>query len=57
MNHIRRGPKKGSARKWSEKLKRLREQRPSKELVEIINQKEKPEKVAAPLKPSDALDI
>ena len=56
MNQTIRVPKKGAARKWSEKLRRLREKRPSKELVEILNRKQKSEKVASSPTPAD-LDL
>jgi hypothetical protein len=41
-------PQKGAARKWSQRLKELGQQRPPKELMEILNQTEKPTKVASP---------
>jgi len=50
-------PKKGAARKWSQRLKEIGEQRPSDELLEILNRKEKPKKVAKPIKPLKDLDI
>ncbi len=34
-------PKKGAARKWAQKLKDLRKQKPPKELVDAINRKER----------------
>lgn len=50
-------PKKGTARKWAERLKNLREQPPSEELLNILNRTEKPKKVAQPRKPQEDLDI
>jgi len=37
-------PKKGAARKWSQRLKEIGEQRPSDELLEILNRKDKSKK-------------
>ncbi len=48
MERKRNGPRKGAAKKWSERLKKIREQPPSSELMEILNQTKKPEKVAIP---------
>ena len=50
-------PQKGAAKKWSERLKQLREQPPPKDLMEILNQKEKPKKVAKPRTPIKDLDV
>jgi len=50
-------PKKGAARKWSQKLKEIGEQRPSDELLKILNRREKPKKVAKPKEPLKDLDI
>ena len=46
-------PQKGAARKWAEKLKKLREQDPPKELVEAINKKKRKDTdiAAAPVTP------
>jgi hypothetical protein len=49
-------PKKGAARKWAERLKILREQPPSEELMNILNRSKKPKKVAQPRLHED-LDI
>lgn len=47
MEKKKHGPKKGAVRKWSEKLKQLGEQPPPKDLMEILNQSEKPKKSAS----------
>jgi len=49
-------PQKGAARKWAERLKNLREQPPSEELMNILNRTEQPKKVARPRSHED-LDI
>jgi hypothetical protein len=46
-------PKKGAAKKWAERWKKLREQPASEELIDKLNQKEKLEKVAQPQAPND----
>ena len=50
-------PKKGAAKKWSEQLKQLREQPPPKDLMDILNQTEKPKKIAKPKSPINDLDV
>ena len=49
-------PKKGAARKWAERLKNLREQPPSEELMNILNRAEQPKKIAHPRAPEN-MDI
>ena len=49
-------PKKGAAKKWAERLRKLREQPPPKDLMDILNQPEKPKKVAASKSPAKDLD-
>lgn len=49
-------PKKGAAKKWAERLKNLREQPPSEELLNILNQTERSKKIAQPISNED-LDI
>ena len=49
--------RKGTARKWAERLKKLREQPPSEELMNILNQTEKPKKVAHSRNRHDDLDV
>ena len=48
MEKKRNAPQKGAARKWSERLKKIREQPPPEDLMEILNQKEKLKKIASP---------
>lgn len=50
-------PQKGAARRWAERLKNLREQSPSEELMNILNRTEKPKKVAQPRSSQEDLDI
>ena len=47
MHKIINRPKLGAARKWSEKWKHLREQTPSKELIDKLNKKIQLPKIAA----------
>jgi hypothetical protein len=49
-------PKKGAAKKWSERLKQIGEQPPSKDLMDILNQTEDQKKTAPPSSPSKDLD-
>lgn len=57
MEKKKKGPKKGAARKWSERLKQIGEQPPPTDLMEILNQTEKPKKIAKPQAPQSDLDI
>lgn len=57
MKEKKHGPKKGAAKKWSERLKQIGEQAPPEDLLKILNQTEKPTKSASPLKPIKDLDI
>ena len=50
-------PQKGVAKKWSERLKKISEQVPPKDLMEILNQTKQPKKVAIPIKPTKDLEI
>jgi|GEM_PF-1951063 len=52
-------PKKGAARKWAQKLKDLRKQKPPKDLVDAINQKERKDRdrAASSLPPDRELEI
>lgn len=50
-------PKKGAAKKWAERWKKLREQPPSEELVNILNKTEKPKKIATPRTPESDLEV
>ena len=50
-------PKKGAAKKWAERWKKLREQPPSEELINILNKSEKPKKIASPLTSKKDLDV
>lgn len=45
-------PKKGAGRKWAKRLKELGEQRPPKDLMDILNQPEEIKKVARPRTPA-----
>jgi hypothetical protein len=42
MEVKKRGPKKGAAKKWSDRLKKIGEQAPPEDLMKIINQIEPP---------------
>jgi hypothetical protein len=57
MEKKKHGPKKGAAKKWSERLEKLGEQSPPEDLMRILNKIEKPKKVAKPLNQSEDLDI
>ncbi len=57
MEKRKNGPQKGAAKKWSERLKELGEQSPPKDLMKILNQKEKPKKIAAAPTPDKELDV
>lgn len=57
MEKKKNGPKKGAAKKWSERLKQIGEQPPPKELMEILNQTEKPKKTAKSRTPQSDLDV
>lgn len=50
-------PKKGAAKKWSERLKELGNQAPPKDLVEKINKIEQPKKVAKPTTPNSEAEV
>lgn len=51
------GPKKGAAKKWSERLKQIGEQVPPEELMKILNKTEKPKKSAKPISHSIDLEM
>jgi hypothetical protein len=57
MEKKKHGPKKGAARKWSEKLKQLGEQPPPRDLMAILNQTEKSKKSASPTTRPTDLDV
>lgn len=57
MEKKKQGPKKGAAKKWSERLKQIGEQAPPEDLMKILNETEKPKKSAKPINPSTDLDI
>lgn len=57
MEKKKHGPKKGAAKKWSERLEKLGEQSPPEDLMRILNKIEKPKKVAKPHNQSEDLDI
>jgi hypothetical protein len=53
-------PKKGAARKWAEKLRKLREQEPPQDLVDAINGKKRKETdiaAASPTPPRREMEI
>lgn len=41
MKEKKHGPKKGAAKKWSERLKQIGEQAPPEDLLKILNETEK----------------
>ncbi len=57
MEQKKQVPQKGAAKKWSERLKQLREQPPSEELMNILNRNEKPRKITRPKTSAEDLDI
>lgn len=57
MNQKKQGPKKGAAKKWSERLKKIGEQAPPGDLMKILNETEKPTKSAMPKIPPKDLEI
>jgi hypothetical protein len=57
MEKKKHGPKKGAAKKWSERLEKLGEQSPPDDLMKIINKIETPKKVAKPSKPANDMEI
>jgi hypothetical protein len=57
MKKKKQGPKKGAAKKWSERLKQIGEQAPPEDLMKILNETEKPKKSAKPINPSKDLDV
>ncbi|MBN8538043.1 MAG: hypothetical protein J0M15_13395 [Deltaproteobacteria bacterium] len=57
MNKTKQGPKKGAAKKWSERLKKIGEKTPPEDLMKILNETEKPAKSATPQKPPSDLEI
>lgn len=52
MEKKKQGPKKGAAKKWSERLKQIGEQSPPEDLMKILNETEKPKKSAKQINPS-----
>jgi hypothetical protein len=50
-------PKKGAARKWADRLKKLREQSPSDELMNILNRTKPSKKTARSSQQHDDLDV
>jgi hypothetical protein len=48
MKERKKGPQKGAAKMWSQKLKEFGEQKPPKDLMEILNQVEKPSNKSLP---------
>ena len=56
-NKKRNIPQKGAAKKWSQRLKELGEQRPPKDLIEKLNKKDDQKKSASPVEPQRDLDI
>jgi hypothetical protein len=57
MEKKKSGPKKGAAKKWSERLKQIGEQTPPKEIMEILNQTEKSKKTAKTRTQESDLDV
>ncbi len=57
MNNKKHGPKKGAAKKWSERLKQIGEQPPPEDLMKILNQTEKPKKTAKPAIPNKDMEV
>lgn len=47
MEQKKRVPKKGAAKKWSERLNEVAQQPPSKDILEKLNRTEKPKKIAS----------
>ncbi len=47
MNENKHGPKKGAAKKWSERLKQIGDQVPPGDLLKILNEAEKQKKTAS----------
>lgn len=50
-------PKKWAAKKWAKRLKELSQQKPPKDLMEVLNQTEEEKKSAEPDKPKKDLSI
>jgi len=57
MEKKKQGPKKGAAKKWSERLKQIGEQAPPEDLLKILNETETPKKTAKPSNPQKDLDM
>lgn len=57
MEKKKRGPKKGAVKKWSDRLQKIGNQPPPEDLMKIINNTEKPKKVAKSIRPEQDLDI
>jgi hypothetical protein len=53
MKEKKHGPKKGAAKKWSERLKQIGQQTPPEDLLKILNETEKQKKSALPAKDLD----
>ena len=50
-------PQKGAARKWSQRLKEMGQQKPPKDLIDKLNNPERPKKSASPKSVDKDLDI
>lgn len=53
MKEKKHGPKKGAAKKWSERLKQIGQRTPPEDLLKILNETEKQKKSASPAKDLD----
>ena len=50
-------PQKGAARKWAEKWEKLREQQPQDELLDKLNKRKQPKRVAQPRNDSSDMEL
>ena len=57
MEQKKNGPKKNAARRWSERLKQIGEQKPPKEIMDILNIKEDSKKITLDQAPLKEMDI
>lgn len=50
-------PQKGAARKWAEKWEKLRKQQPQDELMDKLNKRKQPKRVAQPRNDSSDMEL
>lgn len=50
-------PQKGAAKKWAEKWEKLRKQQPADELIDKLNKRKQPKKVAQPRSNSSDVEL